>query len=193
MNNKVWYPRLERCYASSSCELVGIRKISTEAHRLSLAQIKTTGENFSLCIKNRHFIGPFLGDIPGHYCNQTLWFDSLDGIFKPVKEIKSGSGTDVCQITKCFGWFKASLVQLWVSQLLPWLDFQIPPNCEWVDQKSWLTWSSDKTKLYNSQSQTSGFYIRYFLTSYKLTGVHGRWRCKDTNITSSKGHGMPRI
>ena len=67
------------------------------------------------------------GDVSGQYCSQTLWLDSMDGIFKPIKEMKSDSsatfyGTDVCQITKC----QITLARLGVSQLLLCLDCPIP-------------------------------------------------------------------
>ena len=66
---------------------LGPQKASIEAQRLSLAQIRTTGEFFSLQTESKHDPGPFLDDIPGKYCNQTLWFNSTGGIFKPLKGV----------------------------------------------------------------------------------------------------------
>lgn len=80
--------RKKKChFMSPSCELIGPRKTSTEAQGLSLAQLKILEGNFYLCIKNRHSTGPFLGDIPRQYDNQTLWFDSTGGIFRTTMDI----------------------------------------------------------------------------------------------------------
>lgn len=47
MNDRVWYPGLEKHHSVSfSGELYSPRKTSTEAQGLSLAQIYTIGENF---------------------------------------------------------------------------------------------------------------------------------------------------
>lgn len=58
--------------ASLSGELFGPGKTTMEAQGLSFTQIKTLGGNFSLCVENKYDTGPFLGDIPGKYCNKTL-------------------------------------------------------------------------------------------------------------------------
>lgn len=84
----VWYPgQGEHHSAPSSGESFGPRKSSIECQGLSFAQIKIIGENFSLCIEHKHDIGLFLGDTPRQCCSQTLWFESTDGIFTPLKEV----------------------------------------------------------------------------------------------------------
>ena len=73
MSSRAWRPRQgELLSASSPGESFGPQKDSREAPGLSLAQVKTTAESFALCIESKHDTGPFLGDMPGQYCNQTL-------------------------------------------------------------------------------------------------------------------------
>ena len=94
-------------------------------------QVKTIGESFSLCIESKHDTGPFLGDIPGQYCNQILWFDSTGGIFKSLKGIKVtlrllplAQTSDKSPNVLDGLW--ATLVELRVLQLPAWLSCPIP-------------------------------------------------------------------
>lgn len=123
INGRVGYPGLENDTLPSSGESFRLNKISLEAQGLPFAQINIIGAKISLCIEKIYATGPFLGATTGQYYNQTLWFDSINNIFKSFKEIKCASNTTYsthgCQITKCSGWFTGHPFVTWSISAAP--------------------------------------------------------------------------
>lgn len=123
-DDKVWYSQPEEHHSASfPGELLGLQKISAESQGLSLVRVKAIAEKFPLCIENRLVTGLFLGDTPKFYCNQILWFDTKNSIFKLSKEIKNNSSIDICQITKCFIHQPCTIQD---TSATPLLDYPIP-------------------------------------------------------------------
>lgn len=87
--------------------------------------------NFPLCIENKNATGPFLDTVPKQYCNQTLWFDSTDGTFRPSTDVVNESIMII--MMQVFAWpldsipsLQATQVGHRIAQLFPWLVCPIP-------------------------------------------------------------------
>lgn len=168
-----------------------------KAQGLSLTQIRTLSGNFSLWIENKHDNEPFLGDIPGQYCSQTLWCDPTGGILKPLQEAVSDSSTTLfgINISHISKWLTIHPCTVWGIVAACMIKLPNIVNYIWVDQKSGLTGLGDRTKLYSCQDQTTGLLYQLFgnlFCSHRLTGMVGKWRCLDTNSTNGKGQGIFR-
>lgn len=123
---------------------------------------------------------------------------SPGGIVTPLKGVTSGSnttpfGTNICQITKCSGWLTSHPCTTWGIAAACMGKLPSATNYIWVDQKSGLTRSGDRTRLYSCRNQTAGLLYQLFRNlccSHRLTGAHGKWRCLGTNSASGIGHGI---
>lgn len=158
--------------------------------------------NFSLCIENKNGTGPFLGNVPKQYCNQTLWFDSTDGTFRPSVDVVNESKTDsyvanVCLVAGQYSRFAGHTSGTWDSLAFPLVGLPNTQDYIWVDQNSGMTWLGSDTYLYSCQNQTKGLLYQIFrnlFCSYGLTEAQGKWRCADASLTNDRGddgHQMP--
>ncbi|XP_042792332.1 endogenous retroviral envelope protein HEMO [Panthera leo] len=199
MHKREWYPQTRGHNHSTSSygRVLWHWETSAEAQGLSLTQVSLLEGNFSVCIENKNGTGPFLGDVPKQYCNQTVWFDSTDGTFRPSIDVANESKTDyydanVCLVTGQYSWFAGHTTGTWNSSPFPLVGLPNTQDYIWVDQNSGMTWLGNDTYLYSCQNQTKGLLYQIFrnlFCSYRLTEAHGKWRCADANITNDKGHG----
>ncbi|XP_058421605.1 endogenous retroviral envelope protein HEMO [Diceros bicornis minor] len=142
--------------------------------------------------------------------NNRVWYpqqgklhsaSSPGGIFRTPKGIVSDSittpsGTNICQITKCSGWPTSHPCATWGIAAIRMVRLPNATDYIWVDQKSGLTWSGDKTRLYSCQNQTAGLLYQLFrnlFCSRRLTRAHGKWRCLGSNSASGTDHEIVQI
>ena len=136
-----------------------------EARGLSFTQVRVLEGKFSLCIENKNDTGPFLGNIPKPYCNQTLWFDSTDDTFKSSKDVINEFQTDyyndtnVCLVTGQYSWSADHTNRTWNRSALPLVGLPDTPGHKRVDQNSGMTWSGNDTFLDSCQNQTEGLLL----------------------------------